>query len=98
LFLIAGSGPLEERLRRAVAGRRLQGKVVLLGHQQDPAEVLAALDLFVLSSCGEGMGSVLLEAAACGVPAVATSAGGIAEVIEHRRSGLLARVRDPTEL
>ena len=98
LCLIAGRGPEEGRLRDLIDRLGVRGQVMLLGHHGDPGQLLAALDLFVLSSWGEGMGSVLLEAAACGVPVVATAAGGIPEVVQDRQTGLLAPPRDPPAL
>ena len=98
LFLIAGRGPEEHRLRDLIERLGVRDQVILLGHHENPGQLLAALDLYVLSSRGEGMGSVLLEAAACGVPVVATTAGGIPEVVQHRRTGLLAPPQDPPAL
>lgn len=97
-FLIAGRGPEEKNLFESIKRMGLLGKVLLVGHRGDPARFLAALDVFVLSSWGEGMGSVLLEAAACGIPIAATTAGGIPEIVEHDKSGLLAPPRDPEAL
>ncbi len=97
VFLIAGEGPERARLQADIERRALTRQVVLLGHQ-DAAALLDALDLFVLSSWSEGMGSVLLEAAASAVPAVATAAGGIPEVIEDGRTGLLVAPRDHESL
>lgn len=97
-FLIAGRGPEEKALFDSIKRMGLLGKVLLVGHRDDPAEFLAALDVFALSSWGEGMGSVLLEAAACGIPIAATSAGGIPEIVEHEKTGLLAPARDPEAL
>ncbi|MFI5346394.1 MAG: glycosyltransferase [Elusimicrobiota bacterium] len=98
LFLIAGSGPEEARLLDSVKRMGLQGKVVFLGQRADALPLLKALDVYVQSSWGEGMGSVLIEAAACGVPIAATSAGGIPEVVESSRTGLLVPPRSPEEL
>jgi glycosyltransferase involved in cell wall biosynthesis len=98
LFLIAGRGPEERRLRQLIAELGVHDRVLLLGQVDDPGSLLAALDLFALSSRGEGMGSVLLEAAACGVPVVATAAGGLPEVVRHRETGLLAPPGDPAAL
>ncbi|MCM2304934.1 MAG: glycosyltransferase, partial [Elusimicrobia bacterium] len=67
-FLIAGRGPEEHSLFESIKRMGLLGKVILLGHREDPAPLLKALDIYVQSSWGEGMGSVLIEAAACGVP------------------------------
>lgn len=97
-FLIAGAGPEEERLLRQVKNMGLAGKVLFLGQREDPQRLLKAFDLFVLSSWGEGMGSVLLEAAACGVPLAATAAGGIPEVVEDGATGLLCPPRDAEAL
>lgn len=97
-FLIAGRGPEEANLFESIKRMGLLGKVILLGHRADPVPVLKALDLYVQSSWGEGMGSVLIEAAACGVPVCATTAGGIPEVVEDGATGLLVPPRDPEAL
>jgi glycosyltransferase involved in cell wall biosynthesis len=96
--LIAGSGPEESHLRGLISRGGLDGKVFLLGQREDAAAVFQALDIFVLSSWGEGMGSVLLEAGACAVPVAATGAGGIPEIVEDGVSGLLAPPRNPEAL
>jgi glycosyltransferase involved in cell wall biosynthesis len=97
-FLIAGRGPEEAKLWGQIKRLGLLGKVLLLGQHEDAAVFLKALDAFCLSSWGEGMGSVLLEAAACGVPIAATTAGGIPEVVEDGKTALLAPPRDPEAL
>jgi glycosyltransferase involved in cell wall biosynthesis len=97
-FLIGGQGPEQERLVKQIKLMGLTGKVFILGHVEDPAPLLRSLDVFALSSWGEGMGSVLLEAAACGVPIAATAAGGIPEIVADGSSGLLAPPRDPEAL
>lgn len=93
VFLIAGEGPERERLQADIEHRGLTGRVVLLGHF-DAAELFAAIDVFVLSSNREGMGSVLLEAASCGVAVAATAVGGIPEVVQDGHSGLLVPAGD----
>jgi glycosyltransferase involved in cell wall biosynthesis len=94
-FLIAGRGPEENNLFESIKRMGLLGKVLLLGHRSDPIALLKALDIYVQSSWGEGMGSVLIEAAACGVPIAATTAGGIPEVVEDGETGLLVTPRNP---
>lgn len=98
IFLIAGEGPEGPRLAGQIERMGLTDRVLLLGQRRDPTALLKALDIFALSSWGEGMGSVLLEAAACGVPIAATTAGGIPEIVEDGKSGLLAPPRDPEAL
>lgn len=97
-FLIAGRGPEESSLFDSIKRMGLLGKVILLGHRADPIPVLKALDVYVQSSWGEGMGSVLIEAAACGVPICATTAGGIPEVVDEGATGLLVPPRNPEAL
>ncbi|OGR91462.1 MAG: hypothetical protein A2V88_06650 [Elusimicrobia bacterium RBG_16_66_12] len=97
-FIIAGRGPEEPRLAAAVERLGLAGKALLVGHREDAALLLKSLDVYVQSSWGEGMGSVLIEAAACGVPRAATTAGGIPEVVADGETGLLVEPRNPEAL
>ena len=97
VFLIAGEGPERGRLAESITRMGLAGRVLLLG-QREAVPLLKALDIFVLSSWGEGMGSVLLEAGAVGLPIAATRAGGIPEVVDDGRGGLLSAPRDPEAL
>lgn len=94
-FLIAGRGPEEQSLFESIKRMGLLGKVILMGHREYPEPILKALDIYVQSSWGEGMGSVLIEAAACGIPIAATTAGGIPEVVEDGATGLLVAPRHP---
>lgn len=97
VFLIAGDGPEKSRLGAAILRTGFSDRIILLG-RREPEDILKTADVFVLSSWGEGMGSVLLEAASCAIPIAATTAGGIPEVIEHGKTGLLAPPRDPESL
>ncbi len=81
---------LEEQSRRLGFGDRL----VFTGNRTDIPGVLAELDLFVLPSLSEGLPNVVLEAMAARVPVVATTVGGIPEVIVNEVSGLLVAPRD----
>ncbi len=89
LLYIAGAGPLEGELR-ALAGRRVR----FLGARGDLPPLLNAADGLALSSVIEGMPMVLLEAAASGLPCVATRAGGAEEVVAHGETGYLVPCGD----
>ena len=90
-FVVVGSGPREADLRRAAEAGPLRGRVLFAGFQEGMPDVYAGLDLFVLASLsGEGSPAVLKEAMAAGVPLVATAVGGIEEIVEDGRHGLLA--------
>ncbi|GII83254.1 hypothetical protein Ssi03_12440 [Sphaerisporangium siamense] len=88
LFLLAGSGPLFDQTARRVAGLRLP-HVRLLGHVPDAARLIAAADLLVHCSTYEGLPVVMMEALAAGVPVVSTRVGGIPDLVESGRNGLL---------
>lgn len=92
-FVLAGQGSLEQELRRQAAdlGNRFQ----FLGPRDDVPELMAAMDVFVLTSVNEGMGRVLLEAGAAGTPSVATAVGGVPDVIDDGRTGILVPSRNP---
>jgi L-malate glycosyltransferase len=91
-LVLVGDGP--ERAEAVAEAHRLgiHDRVVLLGKQESVAELLACADLFLLPSESESFGLSALEAMASGVPVVASSAGGIPEVVEHGVSGFLAPV------
>jgi sugar transferase (PEP-CTERM/EpsH1 system associated) len=88
--LLAGSGPELIRHQKYVKNSdALSGRVSFIGAADNVAEVLNAMDVFVLPSISEGMSNTLLEAMACGLPVIATRVGGNPEVVEEDRSGWL---------
>lgn len=93
-FLIAGEGPLEQKTAHLARMLKIQDRFKLIGYRKNPYKILAALDLFMLSSCEEGMGSVLVEAMNAGLPLLATTAGGITDVVEDGANGLTVPPRD----
>ncbi|MGW4665042.1 glycosyltransferase [Streptosporangium sandarakinum] len=97
MFLLAGSGPLHAPVTRRVAELGLDG-VRLVGHVAEAGHLIAAADLLVLSSDYEGLPVVVMEALAAGVPVVSTAVGGVPDLVEHERNGLLTRPGDPDAL
>lgn len=88
--LIVGAGPEMPNLQKYVAGStNLTGRVTFPGDSERVSELLNAMDAFVLPSICEGMSNTILEAMACGVPAIVTRTGGNPELIEEGRSGYL---------
>lgn len=94
-YFILGSGEEKERLEALVELHKLQGRVFLLGFVDDAARFLPAFDAFLFPSITEGLGLVLLEAGLAGLPVVASRVGGISEVIENEKTGLLVPPRNP---
>jgi len=92
--VIFGEGELREHLERLVHERHLEKHVLLPGFRTDVLGCLKGLDVFVMCSVTEGLGTSLLDAMACAKPIVASRTGGIPEVIEDGVTGLLVPPRD----
>ena len=97
-LVLVGHGPLEAEIREEISRRRLDGSVVIAGYRADIPRLLAALDVFVLSSSFEGLPIALLEAMALGTPSVVTGVGGVPEVVRDGREAVVVPPRDPRAL
>jgi glycosyltransferase involved in cell wall biosynthesis len=97
-FVLFGDGPLRGNLERMIAARNLQRKLILAGFRSNLSHFLPNLDLNVMSSFTEGLPVILLEAGAAGVPTVATSVGGIPEVLDDGHSGYIVPAGDAPAL
>lgn len=86
-LLVVGDGPAAPLVRQAAA--RLGRAAVLTGHRDDVMDLLDAMDVLVHPSRADALPTVLLEALVAGVPIVASDVGGIPEIVEHGRSGIL---------
>jgi len=96
--VVAGGGPLADRLKAEVKALRVGDNAILLGERKDALDILAAADIFVLPSLWEGLPYVLVEAAALGKPIVAADIDGVREVIRNGATGILVPPRDPGAL
>jgi glycosyltransferase involved in cell wall biosynthesis len=93
-FVIAGEGELRPALERQIKDHHLEKHVFLTGFRPDVLSVHKGFDIFVMSSVTEGLGTSLLDAMACAKPVVATTAGGMPEVVVDGTTGLLVPPRD----
>ena len=89
-LLLLGCGVLEDNLKDIIKTRGLEDKVIFLGRKKEVRQIVGCADIFVLPTISEGFGLSLLEAMALKVPCVASRTGGINEIIEDGRDGLLA--------
>jgi len=96
--IIVGEGPLRMELNRQAKELDVEDIIFFLGFRKDIPKILSSLDLFVLSSHLEGMGSSILDAMASRLPVVATKVGGIPEVVINGETGLLVPPRNPSAL
>lgn len=93
-FLIIGEGDLRTALEKQIKDLGLAHHVLLTGFRPDAVGLIKTLDLFVMSSVTEGLGSVVLEAMACRRAVVGTRAGGIPEAVIDGETGLLVPAQD----
>lgn len=101
--IVVGGGdeagaPEEERLRALIASEGLEDSFILAGRRSDVPDVLEALDLAVLSSDYEGSPLSVMEYMAAGRAVVATSVGGVPDLVEDGVTGFLVEPQDPAAL
>ncbi len=97
-LLILGDGPLRKELEDLAAELGIGSSVHFAGYQSPTAPFIQAMNVFALTSRSEGMPQAALEASVCGVPAVASRVGGLPELIDDGKSGILFPVGDDDAL
>lgn len=97
-FLIVGEGEARSAVENTVLSLGLKENVRVTGFRNDIPQILSILDIFVLSSFLEGLGSSILEAMASSLPVVATNVGGIPEIVEDGINGILVPPRNSESL
>jgi len=97
-LVIAGAGEMYDELVAQVARLGIERSVSFLRFRTDVPALLKALNVFVMSSHMEGLGTSILDAMACGTPVVGTNVGGIPEIISDGENGLLVPARNPEKL
>jgi glycosyltransferase involved in cell wall biosynthesis len=98
LLVVGGNDLPDRRTTDLVEALRAIPGATFVGEVADTRRYYAAMDLLVLPSRREGLPTVVLEAAACGLPSVVTDATGTREAVLHERTGIVTRRDDPAEL
>ncbi|MUT65450.1 N-acetyl-alpha-D-glucosaminyl L-malate synthase BshA [Paenibacillus sp. NEAU-GSW1] len=93
-LLLVGEGPELSKIQCKIRQLELEDRVHFLGKQEDVAQVISVADLLLLPSEKESFGLVALEAMACGVPTIGSTAGGIPELVTHGVTGYLCPIGD----
>ena len=92
------TGGTRSQLEKMIRDYDLSEQVILAGFRSDIPAVVASLDVLAMPSWAETFGRVLIEAMASRTPVIATSAGGVADIVENNVDGLLIPPRDPQAL
>ncbi len=98
IFLLVGDGTIKGRLEQLCADLKIENNVIFVGERNDIPEMLSLIDIFVLPSITEGLPLAMLEAMSCGKPVIATSVGGVPEIVENGVSGILVQPKDSDAL
>ena len=93
-FVILGEGELRSTLEDQIRQKHLERHVFLAGFRADVLELMKDFDVFALSSMQEGMCTSLVDAMAAAKPTVATSVGGVPEVVADGETGFLVAAKD----
>ena len=97
-LVVAGDGPLRDQFELEVVERGLAGFVHVLGHRDDIPRILAAIDVFILTSDSEGLPGVVIEAQMAGCPVVTVAVGGVRDLVDDGETGFVIDGLDPEEL
>jgi N-acetyl-alpha-D-glucosaminyl L-malate synthase BshA len=93
-LILAGEGPELAGAVQAITDGGQEHNLILLGNRERVEEIINACDVLLLPSQTESFGLVALEAMGCGIPVVASNAGGLPEVVENDETGFLLPVGD----
>ncbi len=98
VFLFAGDGPQKENIEKKLSELGIAKNVKLLGLRKDIPEILKTIDLFVLPTLQEALGTSFLEAMAMKKPVIGTNVGGVPEVVNNGITGILVEPEKPAAL
>ncbi|MFA5778935.1 MAG: glycosyltransferase [Elusimicrobiota bacterium] len=94
-FLIYGDGPEKQNLELRIRNLELENSVEFLGWQTNLKDVCSSIDVLLLPSEEESFPQAALESMSYGVPVIASDVGGVSEVVEHQKTGLLIKSKSP---
>jgi glycosyltransferase involved in cell wall biosynthesis len=97
-FLIVGDGEYRQSLEEITRDLQISHRVIFAGYREDIPDMLAIGDVFVLPSLTEALPTVIAEAMVTGLPIIASTVGGIPEMVEDQRNGILVPPGDPESL
>jgi glycosyltransferase involved in cell wall biosynthesis len=97
-ILLIGTGMDSDRFLRLIASSPLKNNIHILGYREDIYEVIAACDIYIQPSLNESLSRSVMEAMCLGVPCVVSDAGGLVELVEHEKSGLIVERGNPRAL
>jgi glycosyltransferase involved in cell wall biosynthesis len=98
IFIVIGEGQERKNLEQLIVNLHMTERIFLVGRIESAASYIKAFDIFTLTSISEALPYALLEAGAAALPVVASKVGGIPEIIEDGKTGILARPRNTHDI
>jgi len=98
MLVVCGDGSIFQELSDFAKANAISARMIFTGFRTDIPDILSALDVFILPSLSEGLGTAVLEAGAAGLPIIASNVGGIPDIIEDGASGILVPPTDVSAL
>ena len=98
IYVIIGEGEERTALQNLIQEMHLENEVFLIGKREGASSLLRAFDIFILPSIKEGLPYVILEAGVAELPVVASAVGGIPEIIQDMKSGILVKSKHEDEI
>jgi glycosyltransferase involved in cell wall biosynthesis len=98
ISIIIGEGEQRPMLEQLIKDKKLEQRVFLVGYVEQAAEYIKGFNIFILPSVKEGLPYTLIEAGYANLPVIATTVGGIPEIIDDMKSGILIQPRKPAEI
>jgi sugar transferase (PEP-CTERM/EpsH1 system associated) len=87
MLIVAGTGPLQERLKVLSKKLNISENIIFTGQQDDMKSLYQSMDIYILPSIAEGISNTILEAMASGLPVIASNVGGNIELVDQERTG-----------
>ncbi len=98
LYLIIGTGEDREKLEKLISDLKMESNVILMGFVPHASQYFKAFDIFLLPSLSEGFPYIALEAGLASLPVISSAVGGIPEIIDDMKSGILIQSRKSKEI
>lgn len=98
IFVIMGEGEERKNLEEIIKNNNLEDSIFLIGNVENASSYLKALDIFTLTSITEALPYAILEAGKAKIPIIASNVGGISEIIDDMKSGILIQPKKPKEI
>ena len=97
-FVLIGNGPLKNDIQSYLESKNLTDKICIAGYLDKAYEYISDMDVFLLVSKREGLGTSILDSFASRTPVIGTQTGGIPELVLHQKTGLIIPVSNPEKL